>query len=32
MTDTPGRPHRIDLHAHYLAPLYREASNPQDDG
>jgi len=25
MTDTPGRAHRIDLHAHYLAPSYQEA-------
>ncbi len=25
MRDASGRPHRIDLHAHYLAPLYREA-------
>src|SRR5208283_5009822 len=25
MTDTSAGPHRIDLHAHYLAPSYREA-------
>ncbi len=25
MTDAPGRPRRIDLHAHHLAPRYREA-------
>jgi predicted TIM-barrel fold metal-dependent hydrolase len=25
MTGTPGQPHRIDVHAHHLAPQYREA-------
>ena len=25
MTDTPGGPHRIDVHAHYLAPAYKQA-------
>ena len=25
MTDSPAGPHRIDVHAHYLAPPYKEA-------